>query len=83
MASTKNKNASINKPLEVSESQLDKPKTPPSLAHGANGTVVQASSMGSMGTWNLQSCTVQIHHHHHTSPVKKKPNLSQVDEEQG
>ena len=77
LASTKNKNASINKPPEVSESQLDTPKkSPPSLAHGANGTVVQATSMGNMGAWNIQSCTVQIHHHNHTSPVKKKAKLS-------
>ena len=49
-----------------------------SLMHGANGTIVQATNMGSMGAWNLQSCKVEIHHHVHESPLKKIKSSDEV-----
>ena len=79
LATTRKKPANKLDPPEVTDSQIMTPKkTSSALTHGSNGTVVQATTMGSMGAWNLQSCTVQIHHHHHSSPVKKDPKTAEV-----
>ena len=52
------------------EKALTPARSPASLMHGANGTVVQATNMGSIGAWNLRSCKVEIHHHIHQTPEK-------------